>query len=116
MRNILQTVALSAVLLVPAASVNAQVRLGIQIGEPPPPRAYRVPPRPRPDYEWIEGYQAPQGKHYRWHNGRWARPPYRGAYWVEPYHVNGQYYSGRWEGNRSDDRRDNGGNQNNRRR
>jgi hypothetical protein len=121
MRELLQTVALSAVLLVPAASVNAQVSFGIRIGEPPPPRAYRVPPRPSPDYVWIEGYQYPQGNHYKWRNGYWARPPYQGAYWVEPYHINGQYYSGRWDGSRgnghgNNNQNRNRGNQNNGRR
>jgi hypothetical protein len=121
MRKLLQTVALSAVLLVPAASVNAQVSFGIRIGEPPPPRAYRVPPRPSPDYVWIEGYQYPQGNHYKWRNGYWARPPYQGAYWVEPYHINGQYYSGRWDGSRgnghgNNNQNRNRGNQNNGRR
>jgi hypothetical protein len=56
--------------------------------------------RPGPDYIWVEGYQYPQSGHYVWHNGYWTRPPYEGAYWVEPYHTGGQYYAGRWEGNR----------------
>jgi hypothetical protein len=59
-----------------------------------------VPPQPDPDYLWVEGYQYPQGSHYVWHNGYWTRPPYAGAYWVEPYHVDGQYFAGRWEGSR----------------
>jgi hypothetical protein len=99
MRKVFYTVALSALLLVPATA-KAQVRFGIQIGEPPPPRAYRVPARPNPNSVWVEGYQAPQGSHYKWHNGHWAKPPYKGAYWVEPYHSDGRYYAGRWEGNR----------------
>ena len=99
MRNIL-TLVLGTILLVPAAAANAQVSFGVHIGEPPAPRAYRVPARPGPDYEWVEGYQYPQGGHYRWHNGYWTRPPYQGAYWVQPYHVDGQYYPGRWEGER----------------
>lgn len=79
---------------------HAQINLGIRIGEPPAPRAYRVPARPGPDYVWVEGYQYPQGSHYIWHNGYWTRPPYEGAYWVAPYHVGGQYFAGRWEGSR----------------
>ncbi len=97
MRKLLQTLAISAVLLVPATVANAQASFGFRIGEPPPPRAYRVPPRPGPDYIWVEGYQYPQGSHYRWHNGYWTRAPYEGAYWVAPYHIDGQYYAGRWE-------------------
>lgn len=100
MRQSLRTATLLALLLVPAATLHAQISFGIRIGEPPPPRAYRVPPRPGPDYVWVEGYQYPQGGHYKWHDGYWTRPPYQGAYWVEPYHAGGQYYAGRWEGER----------------
>ncbi len=57
-----------------------------------------MPARPGPDYVWVEGYNYPQGSKYLWHDGYWTRPPYAGAYWVDPYHVNGQYYAGRWEG------------------
>jgi WXXGXW repeat (2 copies) len=100
MRKLIQTLAISTLLLVPAATAHAQVSFGIRIGEPPPPRAYRVPPRPGPDYVWIEGYQYPQGGRYVWHNGYWTRPPFADAYWVAPYHVGGQYFPGRWESNR----------------
>src|SRR5579863_9519011 len=61
MRNLLKTLVLATVLLGAAATANAQISFGIHIGEPPAPRAYRVPPRPGPDYEWIEGYQYPRG-------------------------------------------------------
>jgi hypothetical protein len=100
MRKLLQTFAVSALLLTSATSAHAQINLGIRIGEPPAPRAYRVPARPGPDYVWVEGYQYPQGSRYRWHDGYWTRPPYEGAYWVAPYHANGQYFTGRWEGSR----------------
>jgi hypothetical protein len=100
MRKTLLTLALSTVLLASASTVRAQVSFGIRIGPPPAPRAYHVPPQPGPDYLWIEGYQYPQGNHYVWHDGYWTRPPYAGAYWVEPYHIDGQYYTGRWEGSR----------------
>jgi hypothetical protein len=101
MRRFLQTLAISASLLVPASAVQAQVSFGIQIGTPPAPRAYRVPPRPGPDYGWVEGYWYPQGSHYKWHDGYWTHPPYEGAYWVDPYHVGGQYFSGHWEDGRT---------------
>jgi hypothetical protein len=100
MRQLLKALAISALLLVPAAAAHAQVSFGIQIGDPPPPRAYRVPPRPGPEYVWVEGYQYPQNGHYVWHNGYWTRPPYQGAYWVAPYYVGGHYYGGRWEDGR----------------
>ena len=100
MRNVFKAVVLVALFIVPAATAHAQVSFGITIGNPPPPRAYRVPPRPGPDYVWVEGYQYPQGKKYKWHDGYWTRPPYQGAYWVEPYYYRGQYYAGRWEDGR----------------
>jgi len=100
MRKRLQTLAISALLLVPASVAHAQIFIGIRIGEPPPPRAYRVPRQPSPDVVWVEGYWYPQGKHYRWHDGYWTRPAYEGAYWVEPYHVRGEYFEGHWEGSR----------------
>jgi hypothetical protein len=100
MKRALWTAALSALLFIPASPASAQVSIGIRIGEPPPPRVYRVPPRPAPDYVWVDGYWYPEGRRYVWHNGYWTRPPYEDAYWVAPYHVGGQYYPGRWEGGR----------------
>ena len=100
MRKLLQTLAIFVLLLASASAARAQISFGITIGPPPAPRAYRVPPQPGPDYEWIEGYWYPQGSRYVWHNGYWTRPPYEGAYWVEPYHVGGKYFEGRWEGQR----------------
>jgi len=98
MKRILQTIAISILLLAPASAAYAQITFGIRIGEPPAPRAYRVPPPPGRDYEWIEGYWYPQGSHYVWHNGYWTHPPYEGAYWVAPYYSGGRYFEGRWEG------------------
>lgn len=100
MRKILLTLALSTLLLAPAATANAQVTFGIRIGQQPAPRGYVVPARPGPDYTWVEGYWYPQGRRYAWHNGYWTRPPYQGAYWVDPYNANGRYYPGQWEGSR----------------
>jgi hypothetical protein len=100
MRKILQTLAISALFLVPASAAQAQVSFNVHVGPPPGPRAYRVPARPGADYVWVEGYQYPQGSHYLWHDGYWTRPPYQGAYWVAPYHSTGQYFAGRWEGSR----------------
>jgi hypothetical protein len=100
MRHLIKTLVLAAIITAAAATADAQVSFGIRIGPPPAPRAYRVPPRPGPDYVWVEGYQYPVGKSWRWHDGYWTRPPYAGAYWVEPYHSGGQYYAGHWEGGR----------------
>jgi WXXGXW repeat (2 copies) len=100
MRNLLIVTAFSAVLGLGSAA-QAQFSLDVHIGPPPPaPRAYRVPPQPGPDYEWVDGYWYPVGRHYVWHNGYWTRPPYAGAYWVEPYYWGGLYYAGHWEGDR----------------
>jgi hypothetical protein len=100
MGKLLRTLAIATVLCAFAPAAHAQITFGIRIGPPPEPRAYRVPPQPGPDYEWIEGYWYPQGNHYVWHNGYWTHAPYEGAYWVAPYHVDGQYFEGRWEGHR----------------
>src|SRR5262249_53867606 len=101
---------------------HAQVSVGVRIGPPPPPRAYKVPPQPGPDREWVEGHYTARGSHYQWHNGTWARPPRPGAYWTQPYYADGHYYAGRWEGgnSRTDQRsqprqqRDDGGHDNRR--
>ena len=95
----LQTLAIAALLLVPASAAHAQVSIGIRIGDPPAPRAYRVPPRPNATAEWVEGYSYPQGKNYKWHDGYWTQPPYKGASWAAPYNSGGQYFAGQWEGN-----------------
>ncbi len=100
MRKLLYALAISGVLLVPASVAHAQISFGIRIGEPPEPRAYRVPRQPGPDYLWVEGYWYLQGGRYQWRDVSWTRPPYEGAYWVAPYHVRGQYFPGQWEGSR----------------
>ena len=100
MRKLFQLLAFLALFVASGLIAQAQINIGIHIGEPPPPRAYRVPPQPAPDYVWVEGYWYPEGGRYRWHDGYWTRPPYEGAYWVAPYHDGGQYFTGRWEGSR----------------
>ena len=99
MRRILYALSIAALLLALAPAVNAQVSFNIHIGTPPPaPRAYRVPPQPGPDYEWVEGYWYPVNGRYAWHNGYWTHAPYPGAYWVAPYYERGEYYPGYWGG------------------
>jgi len=121
MRIGLMTSAAFAALLGAGSAANAQVSVGVVIGRPPvpvvieepppPPRVYAVAARPGPEFMWVEGYWFPQGKHYRWHDGYWTRPPYGGAYWVEPYYYRGNYIAGYWEGGRHDrDRHDRGEN------
>ena len=101
-RPFIRTSLLLVVMLLAGASVShAQVALGIRIGPPPPPRLIRVvPPSPGPDNLWIGGYWYPVGRHYKWHEGYWTRPPYPGARWVGPRHDGRQFYAGYWDGDR----------------
>lgn len=92
---------LLAVVLLGAASLMAQVSVGIVIGPPPPPRIMRVRPVcPGPDFMWVDGYWFPQGRHYRWHPGYWTRVPYPRAMWVAPRWAEGRFYEGYWDGPR----------------
>jgi hypothetical protein len=94
-----KTLILSALLV--AGTLFGQVSLGIQIGPPPPPRVMRIqPPRPGPDYIWVDGYWYPVGRHYRWHAGYWSRPVYPGARWIGPRYEGNRYLNGYWEGDR----------------
>ncbi len=100
MRNIIRLTMLAAMLMA-CVSVYADVSIGIRIGPPPSPRAVRVlPPRPGPDFVWIEGYWYPVGKHYKWHEGYWTRPPYPGANWVVPHYDGKLYFEGYWDGDK----------------
>jgi hypothetical protein len=99
MKNLMRVGLLSAVLLSCTYAAHAQVSIGIRIGPPPPPRVVAVlPPRPAPEYVWIDGYWYPAGGHYRWHRGYWTRPPYAGARWIGPRHDGERFYNGYWEG------------------
>ena len=92
---------LLALTLLAAASMLGQVSVGIRIGPPPPPRVVRVlPPRPGPEFVWVDGYWYAVGNRYRWHGGYWTRPPYEGARWVGPRHDGEQFYAGYWDGDR----------------
>jgi hypothetical protein len=99
MRHFLATTLLSATLLTCGSILAAQVSIGIRIGPPPPPRVVRVIPRRLGlDFFWVEGYWYPVGRHYKWHDGYWTRPPYPGARWVGPRYEGEQYFGGFWEG------------------
>jgi YXWGXW repeat-containing protein len=107
MRIALMSSAAFALLLSTGSAVDAQVSVGVVIGRPPapvvieepppPPRVYAVAAQPGPEFVWVEGYWYPQGRHYRWHDGYWTRPPSVGAYWVEPYYYRGSYVAGYWQ-------------------
>ena len=100
-KGALLTTLLSTLLLTAVPASAAQVSFGIRIGPPPAPRVVRtLPPRPGPDFIWVDGYWYPVGNHYRWHAGYWTRPPYPGAHWVGPRHEGGEFYNGYWDGPR----------------
>src|SRR5438093_700465 len=102
---------LLALILLAGSSVFAATHFGFSVGfggygypyaypypyyvPPPPPVVYYAPP-PRYGYTWINGYWYPAGPRWAWRAGYWARPPYRGAYWVAPRYVNRVYYRGNW--------------------
>ncbi len=88
------------ILLAAGTVLSGQVNVGIRIGPPPAPRAYRQAPRPGPDFVWVDGYWYPVGHRYVWHEGYWTRIPYQGARWVGPRYNDGQFYNGYWDGDR----------------
>ena len=100
MMSVIRTTVLAVFLLAGGSVFGAQI--SITIGPPPPPPVVHVlPPRPGPEFVWVDGYWYPVGEHYRWHEGYWTRPPYPGAHWVEPRHDGQQrYFEGYWEGDR----------------
>ena len=101
MRSWIRTTLLAALLLACASSVAGAQIIGIRIGPPPRPRVVRVlPPRPGPEYAWVDGYWYPVGSRYRWHEGYWTRPPYAGARWIVPRYEGERYHNGYWEGPR----------------
>ena len=66
MRKFIQSAVLAGMLLA-GASAYAQVSFGIRVGPPPRPRVVRVwPPRPGPDWEWVDGYWFVERGRYRW--------------------------------------------------
>jgi WXXGXW repeat (2 copies) len=101
MKKFIFAMLLATMFLAAAPTINAQVAVGIRIGEPPRNRVVRVRPvAPGSDYNWVDGYWYPNGSRYRWHEGYWTRPPYEGAAWVGPRYEGGQYYVGYWNGGR----------------
>jgi len=101
MKPFLKTALLGSLLLLGSQAAKAQVSVGIVIGAPPPPRVVAVlPPQPAPEFVWVQGYWYPVGRHYRWHEGYWTRPPYAGARWIAPRHDGERFYGGYWDGDR----------------
>ena len=101
MKSYLRAALLVAMLLVGISAAHAQISVGIRIGPPPPERVVRVlPPRPGPEFVWVQGYWYPVGRRYVWHAGYWTRPPYEGARWVAPHHDGERFFEGYWDGDR----------------
>lgn len=101
MKALIRTALLTAAFLGVTSMAHAQLSIGISIGAPPPPRVLAVvPAAPAAGFVWVGGYWYPVGKHYKWHEGYWTRPPYAGARWVAPHHDGRQYFEGYWEGSR----------------
>ena len=100
MKTLIRATVLAALLLGGGSAFAAQVSIGIQIGPPPRARVVRVPPRPNPEYVWVEGYWYPVGNHYKWHEGYWTLPPYPGAHWVAPRYDRNLFFVGYWDGDR----------------
>ncbi len=99
MRRFTSAALLGFLLLAGGSAFGAQVSVGIRIGAPPRPRVVRVVrPRPAPEYVWIDGYWFVEKKHWRWHEGYWARPPYAGARWIAPRYEREMFFVGYWEG------------------
>ena len=83
------------VLLAAAIASPSSAQVSVYIGTPPPAVVYEDPgPPPTPGFVWMEGYWAPNGRHYRWVRGHWERPPYEGAYWTHPHY---DHYREGWE-------------------
>jgi hypothetical protein len=85
-----------------ALTIPAVAQIQIYIGSAPPPLSYEERgPEPGPGYAWIDGYWAPNGRHYRWVAGRWDRPPYEGGYWNHPHYDHQrqgwQLHEGHWD-------------------
>ena len=88
--------------LATAIAAPSSAQISVYIGTPPP--AYRYEERgpiPGPGFAWVEGYWEPVGHRYRWVGGRWARPPFEGAYWSHPhydhYREGWQMHEGHWD-------------------
>jgi len=57
---------------------------------PPPPQAEVVPVSPGPDYVWIDGYWAWNGR-WVWTPGRWKIRPHLRAVWAPGHWIHGRH-------------------------
>ena len=91
-----------ALLLAAAIVTPSAAQVSVYIGSAPPPlRMETRGSMPGPGYAWVEGYWVPNGRHYRWVQGRWDRPPYEGAHWnhahYDHYQQGWQLHEGHWD-------------------
>src|SRR4051812_28274845 len=102
MRKLTRIALMGLLLLGAGSSVKAaDVSIGVRIGPPPVARVERgQPPRPGPDFVWVDGYWYPSHNRYVWHRGYWTRAPFAGARWVAPRHEGGRFFAGYWDGDR----------------
>jgi hypothetical protein len=84
---------LLAMMLLAGGSMFAQTRFSVGIGfggqgagfyQPPPSYASNIPPRPGPDYTWVDGYWSQNYGRNTWVAGYWNRQPFSNGYQVAP--------------------------------
>ena len=84
-------------------TMPGHAQVSVYLGLTPPPIRYEGPPPPPPGPEmtWVDGFWAPQGRHYRWFPGHYEQAPYPGAYWThahyDRYPEGWQYHEGHWD-------------------
>jgi len=57
---------------------------GAGFDQPPPSYASNIPPRPGPDYTWVDGYWSQSYGRNTWVAGYWDRQPFSNGYQVAP--------------------------------
>lgn len=79
-------IAALALALTPGAAKAVDVF--VRFGPPPPPRevvVVRHHEMRRHGEVWVPGYYVWTGHKYKWHRGRWMKPPRHGAVWSPGY-------------------------------
>ncbi|MDE3196056.1 MAG: YXWGXW repeat-containing protein [Acidobacteriota bacterium] len=89
---------LLALALFAGSTVLGGVRIGVEIGAPPPPpRVHFVRPvAPGPNFIWVNGYYEIIGNRYHWREGYWSPRPHPRAVWIAPRYHRHRYYPGYW--------------------
>jgi hypothetical protein len=99
---------LAALIAIPAFADLGSIHIRIATNAPPRAQYERRPARPYSDAVWINGYWDRQDDRWAWLSGRWERPNYPRAYWINArytregcpwYHRSGcawRYEPGHW--------------------